>query len=87
MKQVQIPVKQTPKDYLVVRVWLVHVKLSWWRRLLGLTDKQLTASAFVAKSPQEAVDETNSIVSAFQKKKGYNGKELAWRSWQGESSP
>lgn len=57
MKQVKIPKQQTPTDYLVVRVELVHVKKGWF----GLRDKQLTAHSAIPDTPQQAVDLTNKI--------------------------
>jgi len=57
MKQIQIPQKQTPTNYLVVRVELVHVMKGWF----GLKDRQLTAISVVPNTPSQAVELTNRI--------------------------
>jgi len=65
VKQIKVPKEQTPRDYLVVRIQLVHVKKSW----LGLKyyEKILTASAVIPDTPEAAVDLTNQTVVQFKK--------------------
>jgi len=52
MKRVQIPKKQTAKEYLAVRVQIVHVKKGW----LGFKDKELSSLSAIANTPEEAVE-------------------------------
>lgn len=66
MKKVQIPKKNTPTEYLVVRLQLVHVKKGFLGRL---KDKILTAHAVIPNKPKDAVDLANQF-SMFARKYG-----------------
>ena len=57
MKQIKIPNEQTPREYLVVRMQLIHVK----KGIFGLKDEQLTAHTAIPNTPKEAVDLANKI--------------------------
>lgn len=57
MEKIQIPKKNTPTNYFVVRVQLVHVKKGW----LGLKDKLITSCTVIPDNPKKAVELTNRI--------------------------
>ena len=66
MKKIQIERREnTPTNYLVVRVQLVHVK----KKLLGLKDTEITKFVAIPNTMKESVELTNRI-GAIMKKYG-----------------
>lgn len=57
MKQIQLPKANTPTEYVVVRVQIVHVKKGW----LGFKDKELSSAMAIPNKPKEAADLFNKI--------------------------
>lgn len=57
MRKIQIPKRNTPTEYLVVRVQIVHVK----KRFLGFKDKELSMHTAIPNKPNEAIELFNKI--------------------------